>query len=347
MRSQTGAVGVQSTTAGDPGLAQRIPATGAEGVARSGRALRTSPARSPRPSSSPSRPRRGARPHGWLFSLPALVLVATFGLLPILVALVVSVTDLDIGGLAHPGTVQFIGAHNYVRLLADPDFLAACVLTAAYVLVGVPLITVLSLAVATGLNRSDGWFFRFLRTMYFLPAVTALVAISVIWKYLYNGQYGVLNWALSSIGLPELAWLSDPTTARIAVGVVAVWRAIGFNAIILLAAIQGVPPEHLEAASLDGAGPVRRYVYVVLPQIRFAVGFVVMTTMIAWLQFFDEPFVLTDGGPVGATTSVSIFLFKQGFRLNEFGYASAGSVVLLCSIALITLLQLRMRRADA
>jgi len=286
-----------------------------------------------------------SRRAGWGFALPALALVAVFGLMPILVAAGVSFTDLDIAGLAHPETIRLVGAANYVQLAGDPEFWAAFALTAGYVVVGVPLIAVLALAVATGLNRSDGRFFRLLRTLYFLPAVTALVAISVIWKYMFNGQFGLFNWLLDLVGLPAVNWLSDPASAQIAVGLVAVWRAIGLNSIILLAALQGVPGEQLEAAALDGAGPVRRYLYVVLPQIRFALGFVVMTTLIGWLQFFDEPFVLTDGGPVGATTSLSLFLFKRGFRLNEFGYASAGSIVLLVTIAAVTLIQLRLRKA--
>jgi len=289
-------------------------------------------------------PGGSGRRSGWLFALPALILVTVFGLAPIVVAAVVSLTDLDIAGLAHPEKIAFIGVSNYLQLAADPDFWAAFGLTLAYVVIGVPLIAVLALLIATGLNRSDGWFFRLLRTLYFLPAVTALVAISVIWRYLFNGQFGLFNWLLSIAGLPSVNWLSDPLSAQIAVGMVAVWRAIGLNSIILLAALQGVPDEQLEAAALDGAGPVRRYVHVVLPQIRFALAFVVMTTVIGWLQFFDEPFVLTDGGPVGATTSVSLFLFKHGFRLNEFGYASAGSMVLLVTIAVVTLIQLRLRR---
>lgn len=290
--------------------------------------------------------RRASRRLGWAFSLPALLLVAVFGLMPIVVAAIVSLTDLDIAGLAHPGTIRFIGPENYLQLAADGDFWSAFALTLAYVVIGVPLIVVVALAVATGLNRSDSRFFRFLRTLYFLPAVTALVAISVIWKYMFNGQFGLFNWVLSVAGLPAVNWLSEPTSAQIAVGMVAVWRAIGLNSIILLAALQGVPQEQLEAAALDGAGPFRRYLHVILPQIRFALAFVVMTTLIGWLQFFDEPFVLTDGGPVGATTSISLFLFKRGFRLNEFGYASAGSMVLLVTIAAVTLLQLRLRRAD-
>ena len=143
-----------------------------------------------------------------------------------------------------------------------------------------------------------------------------------------------------------MQWLSDPLLAKFSVALVAVWRGTGLNIIIFLAALQGVPKEYLEAASIDGAGEWRKTFSIVVPLMRFAIFFVTVTTIIAWGQFFDEPFVLTRGGPLGATTSVSIFLYKEGFQLNQFGYASAGSIVLFAIIAIITLVQLRARKAD-
>jgi multiple sugar transport system permease protein len=134
--------------------------------------------------------------------------------------------------------------------------------------------------------------------------------------------------------------------AKFSVALVAVWRGTGLNIIIFLAALQGVPKDYLEAASLDGAGEWRKTFSITVPLLRFAIFFVTVTTIISWGQFFDEPFVLTDGGPLGATTSVSIFLYKEGFRMNQFGYASAGSIVLFAIIAIITVFQLRARKAD-
>jgi multiple sugar transport system permease protein len=205
---------------------------------------------------------------------------------------------------------------------------------------------VLSLGVALLLNRSQGVFFRSLRAFYFIPAITAIVAISLVWGYLYNTQFGLLNYLLSLVGIEQVQWLSDPVLAKFSVALVAIWRGTGLNIIIFLAALQGVPKEYLEAASLDGAGEWKKTFSIVIPLLRFAIFFVSVTTTISWLQFFDEPFVLTDGGPLGATTSASIFLYKEGFRLNQFGYASAGSIVLFAIIAIITLVQLRLRRAD-
>lgn len=282
----------------------------------------------------------------YLFVSPAMLLLITFGIFPILVAAVISTTDMNISAFASWSNVDFVGADNYVKLFADPDFWQALGNTGLFAVIGVPAIVVLSLATALLLNQSQNWFFRALRSFYFIPAITAIVAVSLVWSYLYNTQFGLFNYLLSIVGAEPVQWLSDPWLSKFSVGLVAVWRGTGLNIIIFLAALQGVPKEYLEAASIDGAGEWRKTFSITVPLLRFAIFFVSVTTTIAWLQFFDEPFVLTDGGPLGATTSVSIFLYKEGFRLNQFGYASAGSVVLFAIIAVITLIQLRLRRAD-
>ncbi|HOT34116.1 MAG: sugar ABC transporter permease [Microbacteriaceae bacterium] len=282
----------------------------------------------------------------YFFVTPAMLLLITFGILPIAVAAVISTTNMNISAFASWNNVDFVGLDNYAKLFADSDFWQALGNTGLFAVVGVPAIVILSLGTALLLNRSQNWFFRSLRAFYFLPAITAIVAISLVWSYLYNTQFGLLNYLFSLVGVPPVQWLSDPWLAKFSVALVAVWRGTGLNIIIFLAALQGVPKEYLEAASLDGAGEWRKTVSITVPLLRFAIFFVSVTTTIAWLQFFDEPFVLTDGGPLGATTSVSIFLYKEGFRLNQFGYASAGSIVLFVIIAAITLVQLRLRRAD-
>jgi multiple sugar transport system permease protein len=269
-----------------------------------------------------------------------------FGILPIAVAAAVSLTDMNISGLANWNNVEFVGVDNYVALAADPDFWRALGNTGLFVVVGVPAIVIISLVVALLLERSGGRFARALRSFYFVPAVTGIVAISLVWGYLYNTQFGLFNYLLSLVGIEQVQWLSDLWLSKFSVALVAIWRGTGLNIIIFLAALQGIPQEYREAAALDGAGEWRTTRSVVLPLLGFAIFFVTVTTTIAWLQFFDEPFVLTDGGPLGATTSISIFLYKEGFRLNQFGYASAGSLVLFAIIALITFVQLRLRRRD-
>ena len=282
----------------------------------------------------------------YVFITPTMLLLIAFGVLPIAVALVVSFTDMNLAGLGNWSRIQFIGTANYEALFADAAFWQALGNTAFFAILGVPSVIAVSLVVALALNRSQGRFFRALRSFYFVPAITAIVAIALVWGYLFNTQFGLFNYLLSMVGLPPVPWLSDPVVVNFSVVMVAVWRGLGLNIIIFLAALQGVPKEYLEAAAIDGASGWRRTVSIVIPLLRFAIFFVTITTIIAWLQFFDEPFVLTKGGPLGASTSISLFLYQEGFSSSQFGYASAGSVVLFAIIAAVTIAQLRLRRAD-
>ena len=287
---------------------------------------------------------------GWLvpYALlsPALLCLVTFNILSIVVAAAVSLTNLDISGLANYGNVHFVGLQNYQAMFADSAFWEALRKTAFFVALGVPTLIVGSLAVAIALNYSQSWFFRALRAFYFVPAITAIVAISLIWGNIYNSQFGLLNWVLSLVGKGPVEWLSDPTIAKFSVALVAIWRGSGLDTIIFLAALQAIPGEYYEAASIDGAGDWQKIVRITLPQMRFAIFFVTVTTLIGWMQFFDEPYVLTQGGPVGATTSMSLYIYQQGFRYEEFGFASAASIVLFAIIAVVTAIQLRARRGE-
>lgn len=300
----------------------------------------------PRVVSLPGRAQRLSRAVPYLFVAPAVLLLVTFGVLPIGVAVLVSFTDMDISGLADRSNVSFIGLENYQRLFDDPDFWQAVTNTGLFVVIGVPVIVIGSMFVAIGLNMSQSRYFRVLRGFYFLPAITAIVAISVIWGYLYNTDFGLFNYLLEAAGLPRQPWLADPAFARGSVIAVAVWRATGLNIVLFSAALQGIPREYYEAAALDGAGRWRTTVSITIPLLRFATFFVTVTTLIAWLQFFDEPFVLTDGGPVGSTTSVSLYIYQNGFRFNEFGFSSAASVVLFAAIFVITAAQMKLRGSD-
>ena len=282
----------------------------------------------------------------YLLIAPVMVLLLAFGVLPIFVAGVVSLTDLNLAGLGDWNVVQWIGLQNYRELFDDPAFWQAMGNTGLFAIIGVPSVVGLSLGIALMLNYSNNWFFRAMRTFYFVPAITAIVAVSLVWGYLYNTQFGLFNYLFSLVGLPQVQWLSDPVLVKFSVVLVAVWRGLGLNTIIFLAALQGIPKDYREAAALDGASEFRTTVSVVIPLLRFAIFFVSITTIIAWLQFFDEPFVLTKGGPLGESTSISLFLYQRGFSGSQFGYASAGSLLLFVIIAAITLAQLRARRAD-
>ncbi|NUP51805.1 MAG: sugar ABC transporter permease [Catenulispora sp.] len=280
-----------------------------------------------------------------MFVSPAFLLLFAFGVLPIGLAALVSFTDLNVAGLGDLSQVHWVGFDNFSTLLAaDSDFWPALGNTALFIVMGVPVIVVVSLAVAIGLNRSRNRLFRALRAFYFVPAVTGIVAVSLVFANLYNSQFGLLNHLLDSVGLPTVPWLADPTWAKVSVALVAVWRALGLNVIILLAAQQDIPREYYEAASLDGAGQARQAFSITIPLLRFALFFVTVTTLINWMQFFDEPFVLTGGGPVGATTSASLYIYKEGFESDRFGFASAASLVLFVLIFAVTAFQLWLAR---
>jgi multiple sugar transport system permease protein len=297
----------------------------------------------PAPTLVPRRSRRRS-PTPYVFIGPAFACLVAFGLLPILVAAVVSLTDLDVRGLGDPSSITFVGLDNYRKLFTDAGFWSALSNTAIFILIGVPVIIVGSLAVAIALNQSSSRVFRLLTGFYFLPAITAVVAISLIWGYLLNGQFGLINYSLTLLGQDPVPWLSDPTVAKFSVALVAIWRASGLDIVIFLAALQSIPKEYYEAASLDGAGEWRKIVSITVPLLRFAIFFVTVTTLIGWMQFFDEPYVLTNGGPTGSTTSISLYIYQQGFKFNEFGFASAASLVLFLLIFVVTAIQLRSRR---
>lgn len=282
----------------------------------------------------------------YLFVSPALLLLVAFSVVSIFVAVVVSLTNMDISGLAHWGNVRFIGLDNYRVLFSDGAFWESLGNTAIFVVLGVPTLIIGSLAIAIALNYSQAQLFRALRAFYFVPAITAIVAISLIWGNLYNSQFGLLNWLLSLVGIAPVQWLTDPTLAKLSVALVAIWRGSGLDIIIFLAALQAIPPEYYEAAAVDGAGELRKIFSITLPLMRFAIFFVTVTNLIGWLQFFDEPYVLTQGGPVHATTSMSLYIYQEGFRYNAFGFASAASIVLFAIIAGVTALQVRARQAD-
>src|SRR5258708_3665958 len=280
----------------------------------------------------------------YVLTSPALLCLLTFSVLSISVAGAVSLTKLDISGLADYTQVHFIGLHNYQAMFGDPAFWEALGNTAFFVTVGVPTLVIGSLAIAIALNFSRSRFFRALKAFYFVPAITAIVAISLIWGNLYNSQFGLLNWLLSLVGIAPVQWLTDPTIAKLSVALVAIWRGSGLDIIIFLAALQAIPPEYYEAAAVDGAGEWQKIFRITVPLMRFAIFFVTVTTLINWMQFFDEPYVLTQGGPVHATTSMSLYIYQQGFRYNEFGFASAASIVLFAIIAVVTVIQLRARQ---
>ncbi|WUG92033.1 sugar ABC transporter permease [Streptomyces violaceus] len=281
----------------------------------------------------------------WAFCSPFVLLFATFGLWPVLSSLSMSVTDITSKDVETPFSVNFVGLENYATLFADPTFVRAALNTLYFVAVGIPLTMVISLAIAVALNsgiqRAKGFF----RVAYFAPVVTSIVAIAVVWRYLYKPD-GMINSVLSVVGISGPDWLNDPNWSMPALILMAVWRHFGIPMVIFLAGLQSIPPELHEAAVVDGASRWRAFRSVTLPLLRPTTLVVAVLLSISYLQFFEEPFVMTSGGPLDSTTSISYYAYEQ-FGFGNYGTASAASYVLVTAIALLSLLQFRLFRAKA
>lgn len=283
---------------------------------------------------------------GWFFIAPALVLIGLFFFLPVLAALVLSLTDFDIYAVADTGNARVVGAANYMALFQSPVFWKALGNTFFFALVGGPLTIAASLGAAMLVNARLTRFRGFFRTVYFVPFVTTLVAVAIVWRYLYHPQYGLLNFALGKVGVGPIDWLGDPRWAMPAIILLAVWKNFGYNMLIFVAGLQGVPRELYEAAELDGAGPLRRFWHVTLPTLRPTLLFVGVITMIGYFQLFAEPYVMTQGGPLRATTSLVLLMYEEGFRWWRMGYAAALAFVLFAVMLLWTFLQFRLQRGE-
>ncbi|MFL5575538.1 MAG: carbohydrate ABC transporter permease [Gemmatimonadaceae bacterium] len=290
---------------------------------------------------APSGERAQARA-GWLFLAPALLLIGVFFVLPVAASLVLSLTDYDIYAVAAPGNARFVGLANYARLAHDPVFWRALGNTFYFALVGGPLTMAVALGAALLVSAKLVRAQTFFRTVYFAPFVTTLVAVAVVWRYLYHPQYGLLNYLLGAVGIAPIDWLGDPRWAMPAIILMSVWKNFGYNMLIFVAALQSVPQELYEAAELDGAGPVRRFRHITLPMLGPALAFVGVVTMIGYFQLFAEPYVMTLGGPLRATTSVVLYMYEEGFRWWRMGFAAAIAFVLFVVVAGATALQRRL-----
>ena len=281
---------------------------------------------------------------GWLFIAPALAAIAVFFVVPVAAALAMSFTDFDIYALADLRNLRFIGLDNYAQLLRTPLFWQALTNTMYFVLIGVPLSIAASLGAALLLNSPLARFKGFFRTALFAPVVTTLVAVAVVWRYLLHTRYGLLNHALASLGVSPIDWLGDPLWAMPAIVLLSVWKNFGYNMIILLAALQAIPKDLYEAASLEGATAWQQLRHVTLPALAPMLLMVSILTMAGHFQLFAEPYVMTQGGPAQRTVTVLYFMYEEGFKWWSLGSASAVAFVLFLIMFALTLLQLRVAR---
>ncbi len=291
----------------------------------------------PKGSSPPAgRPRRRLRGRaGWFFVAPAAILFLTFFLYPIVATFVMSLQTREMGQMV------FVGLDNYERLLTDPVFHTALFNTLLVLFVQVPIMLVLALLLAVLLNsalvKARGGF----RVIYFLPAVTSLVAYAIVFRILLHTDAGLINQFLGTLGLAEPDWLNRTWSSRVALMASITWRWTGFNMVIMLAGLQAISNDLYEAAKVDGAGPVDRFLRITIPMMRPILLFAAVLSTIGTLQLFDEPFILTGGGPSNATLTLVYYLYQQGFQSLNFGYASAIAWFIVLLVAVLAFIQFK------
>ncbi|MFT4295148.1 MAG: sugar ABC transporter permease [Micropruina sp.] len=278
----------------------------------------------------------------WGFALPYMVFFAVFMLIPIVSSFAMSFTDFRAQDIPNPLAVGFVGLDQYIGLFRNAQFLNSLWVTFYFVLVGIPLTMAVALLLALALNSGIERFRAVYRVGFYLPVVCSIVAVAVVWRFILQDE-GVLNAALGAIGIHGPNWLNDTFWAMPAMILMAVWRNVGTLMIIFLAGLQGIAPEMKEASAVDGATIWRRFIHITLPLMRPTLLLGAILTSVGYLQFFEEPFVMTNGGPLNATMSVSYYIYNQ-FGFGNYGAASAGSYVLFVIIALLSLVQFRVLR---
>jgi len=279
-----------------------------------------------------------------LLLAPAAVILIVFFFAPVLAGFALSLTDFDLYSLGDLHNTRIVALHNYRELLGSGIFWTAFVNTLYFALVGGPLTIAVALGAALLLNAKLVRFKSFFRTIYFTPFVTTLVAVAIVWRYLYHTRYGLLNYALGHIGIGPIDWLGNPHWAMPAIILLAIWKQFGYNMLIFIAGLQAIPQDLYDAAEIDGAGPVRRFLNVTLPLLGPTLLFVGVITMIGYFQLFSEPYVMTQGGPLRATTSVVLMMYEEGFRWWRMGYAASIAFVLFIVILIATLIQFRLQK---
>ena len=284
------------------------------------------------------------QPIAVLFLLPAVLILAVFLFIPIVASFVASMTNWNMYGVNDWTKVVFVGLENYAGLLRDPVFLAGLRNTLVFAFIGVPVSVTLSLAMALALNAQLLRARAFFRVAYFIPVITTMVAVAMIWRWLYNPEFGLFNLALGYVGLPAQGWLSNRWLALPSLILMAVWKGFGYNTIIFVAALQSIPDSLYESISIDGATTRQEFWYITLPMLRNTAFFVIVMTTIGYLQFFAEPYIMTGGGPLNATMSVVLYMYQQGFKFYNLGYASAMAYILFGLIFAFTAVQFRVQK---
>ncbi len=295
----------------------------------------------------------------YLYLLPALVLLLLFRLVPILMSFVISFFNFGVTSIG-----KFTGFSHYSRLFVDPEFWQSMMNTLWLVLIAVPASIILPLIFAVLLNQIK-WLSGFFRTIYFMPFVTSLVAVSIVWKIIFSEQAGLANTFLqwlgmkpqlwlaeprgiftiffSSLGMQIPSWMGGPSLALFSIIIMTVWKGLGYNTIIYLAGLQNISKVYYEAADLDGAGRIRQFFKITVPLISPTTFYVLLMTTIVSFQAFAQIYMMTDkGGPLGTTKLIVYYIYEKGFDKLDMGYASAAAIILFIVILGLTLIQRRL-----
>lgn len=280
---------------------------------------------------------------GYLFILPSFVHLVLFLVVPLVFSLYLSFTDWRGTNFYN---APFIGTANYEFMLGDRRWWNAMANSGYYTLLAVPLGMVISLMIALVMNMKLRGVNLF-RTLFFMPVISSWVAVSVIWITLLDPQAGIVNYTLKSLGLPTVNWLGDPASAMPSLVLITIWKGAGFNMVIWLAGLQAIPQELYEAAAIDGAGSWQSFWRITLPLLKPTTFFLAITGVIGSFQVFSSVYVITGGGPRGATDVAVHRIYLRAFESFDMGYASALAWVLFAVIFAFTLLQVwYMRRRE-
>jgi multiple sugar transport system permease protein len=276
---------------------------------------------------------------GLLFIAPAIVILAIFFFAPVIAGFALSLTDFDLYTLGDPHNLRFVALRNYAELLGSGVFWTALGNTLYFALVGGPLTVLVSLLAALLVNSKLTRAKSLFRTVYFAPVVTTLVAVAIVFRYLYHPRFGILNRALGT----NIDWLGNPKLAMLSIILLSVWKQFGYTMIIFIAGLQNIPDELYEAARIDGAGAWRQFRHVTVPMLGPTFLFVGVVTAIGQLQIFAEPYVMTGGGPLNRTLTMVMLMYNQGFKFWRMGYAAAVAFVLFLIIGAATVLQMKLQ----
>jgi multiple sugar transport system permease protein len=280
----------------------------------------------------------------YVFLLPGIVIFSIFTVFGVVFSLFISFHQWDILNPVKP----YVGVRNYQGLLQDPNFHQAVTNTFYFVFTSIPLTLAAGLGAALMLNQKLAGRGVF-RAIFYLPVITPLVISSIVWKFIYNGDFGLLNYYLMRLHLisKPILWLANPSLAMPSVIAFTVWQSFGFAMVVYLAGLQAIPEEVVQAAEVDGAGRFQRFRYVVFPMLAPTTFFLVVVMVIQSFQAFTQIAIMTGGGPLGSTTTIVYYMYQQGFQFFRMGYASAVTWALFVIVFIFTLAQVRIYARNA